>query len=122
MAFGRGSVVNEYITSLGLMLCIFVLPAVLIYSYIRPAKFNIRSDKNPTGGNSRAAFSAGMLVTWLASAVMVWQFYEPALSEEERLAIVREVAAEMNAEPDANTVITVGDDGSVVVEPVGLGQ
>lgn len=108
---------SEYMTSLGLLLCIFVLPAILIYSYIRPAKFNIRSDKNPTGGNSRTAFSAGMLVTWLACAVLVWQFYEPALSEAERLAIVREVAAETNAEPDANTVVTVGDDGSVAVEP-----
>ena len=108
---------NEYLTSLGLMLCIFVLPAVLIYSYIRPAKFNIRSDKNPTGGNSQAAFLGGMLVTWLASAVLVWQFYEPALSEAERLAIVREVAAKMNAEPDAKAIITVGDDGSVVAEP-----
>lgn len=111
---------NESMTSLGLMLCIFVLPAVLIYSYIRPARFNIRSDKNPTGGNSRAAFLGGMLTAWVGSAVLVVVFYEPALSEEDRLAIVREVAAKMNAEPDANTVITVGDDGSVVVEPVVL--
>jgi len=109
---------SEYMTSLGLILCIFVLPAVLIYSYIRPAKFNIRSDKNPTGGNSRTAFSAGMLVTWLASAVLVWQFYEPVLSEEERLTIVREVAAEMNAESDAKAIIVVGDDGSVEAVPV----
>lgn len=103
--------------SLGILLCVFFLPAVLIYSYIRPAKFNIRSAKNPTGGNSRAAFLGGMLMTWLASAALVWQFYEPSLSEEERLAIVREVAAEMNAEPDAKAIITVGDDGSVVAEP-----
>lgn len=104
-------------TSLGLLLCIFVLPTILIYSYIRPAKFNIRSDKNPTGGNSRAAFLGGMLVTWLASAALVWQFYEPALSEEERLAIVREVAAEMNAESDAKAIIVVGDDGVVEAVP-----
>ena len=111
---------NEYMMTLGLMLCIFVLPAVLIFSYIRPARFNIRSDKNPTGGNSRAAFLCGLLVTWLASAALVWQFYEPMLSEEERLAIVREVAAEMNAEPDAKATIIVGDDGSVEAVPVEL--
>lgn len=108
---------SEYMTSLGLLLSIFVLPAILIYSYIRPTKFNIRSAKNPTGGNSRAAFSAGMLVMWLASAALVWQFYEPMLSEEERLAIVREVAAEMNAEPDAKATIIVSDDGVVEAVP-----
>lgn len=108
---------NESMMTLGLLLCIFVLPTVLIYSYIRPARFNIRSDKNPTGGNSRAAFLGGLLAAWVGSAVLVWQFYEPVLSDEERLAIVREVAAKMNAEPDANTVVTVNDDGSVVVEP-----
>lgn len=108
---------NGFVMTLGLMLCVFVLPAVLIYSYIRPARFNIRSDKNPTGGNSRAAFLGGMLVAWVASAVLVWQFYEPVLSDEERLAIVREVAAEMNAESDAKATIIVGDDGSVVAEP-----
>lgn len=108
---------NDYIMALGLLLCIFVLPAILIYSYIRPARFNIRSAKNPTGKNSRAAFLGGMLTAWLASAVLVWQFYEPMLSEEERLAIVREVAAEMNAESDAKATIIVGDDGVVEAVP-----
>lgn len=58
-------------------------------------------------------------MAWVGSAVLVWQFYEPVLSDEERLAIVREVAAKMNAEPDANTAIMVSDDGAVVVELLG---
>lgn len=61
-----------------------------------------------------------MLVAWIGSATLIWQFYEPMLSDEERLAIVREVAAEMNAEPDAKGIITVGDHGVVVAVPVGL--
>lgn len=38
-------------------------------------------------------------------------------SEEERLAIVREVAAEMNAESDAKATVVVGDDGVVEAVP-----
>lgn len=44
------------------------------------------------------------------------------LSDEERLAIISEVAAEMNAESDAKATIVVGDDGVVEAVPVGLGH
>ena len=99
------------------ILFLLILPFVLAYSFRRPEIFKIKNKKNPKGQWSRTLFSAWWFAAWVLSLAMVGVFSKP-LPDAEKQEIVRQVAAEMNAEPDAKAVITVQDDGAVVIDPV----
>lgn len=99
------------------ILFLLILPFVFFYSFRRPDLFRIKNEKNPKGQWSRGLFSTWWFVAWLMSLAMIGVFAEP-LPDAEKQEIVRQVAAEMNAEPDAKAVITVQNDGAVVIEPV----
>lgn len=99
------------------ILFLLILPFVFFYSFRRPEIFKIKNQKNPKGQWSRTLFSAWWFAAWVLSLAMVGVFSKP-LPEAEKQEIVRQVAAEMNAEPDAKAIITVQDDGVVVIDPV----
>lgn len=80
------------------LVAFLLLPALLIYSLIKPAKFNIRTKKNPNGKWTRGKFSAAILAVWVVSLGI-----GIAITPEQSTAIdidVDEVAAEAGLEPD----------------------
>ena len=78
------------------LVAFLLLPALLIYSLIKPAKFNIRTKKNPNGKWSRGKFSAAILAVWVVSIGI-----GIAITPDQNTAIdVDEVVAEVGIEPD----------------------
>lgn len=49
------------------LIAFLLLPALLIYSLIKPTKFNIRTKKNPNGKWSRGKFYTGLVAVWIVS-------------------------------------------------------
>lgn len=45
---------------------LLVIPVIYIYSFFRPEKFNIRTDKNPSGKYSRMKFTGITALVWWA--------------------------------------------------------
>lgn len=52
------------------LVAFLLLPALLIYSLVRPAKLDIRTKKNPNGKWSRKKFSLGIILAWVAAIVI----------------------------------------------------
>lgn len=48
------------------LVAFLLLPALLIYSLVKPAKLDIRTKKNPSGKWSRGKFSLGLMAAWVA--------------------------------------------------------
>lgn len=83
------------------LIAFLLLPALLIYSLIKPAKFNIRTNKNPSGKWSRGKFSLGIIFAWVAAIAI-----GIAITPEQSTAIdidINEVAAEVGLEPNDHT-------------------
>ncbi len=49
------------------LIAFILLPALLIYSMVKPAKFNIRTKKNPSGRWTRGKFLLGLFAVWIVS-------------------------------------------------------
>lgn len=49
------------------LVAFLLLPALLIYSLIKPAKLNIRTKRNPNGKWSRGKFALGIMGAWVAA-------------------------------------------------------
>lgn len=49
------------------LIAFILLPALLIYSMIKPTKFNIRTKKNPNGKWSRSKFLLSIFAVWVMS-------------------------------------------------------
>lgn len=49
------------------LIAFILLPALLIYSMVKPAKFNIRTKRNPSGRWSRGKFLLGIFAVWIAT-------------------------------------------------------
>lgn len=45
---------------------LLVIPAIYIYSFIKPEKFNVRTGKNPSGKHSRMKFTGITALIWFA--------------------------------------------------------
>lgn len=91
------------------LVAFLLLPALLIYSLIKPAKFNIRTKKNPNGKWSRGKFSAAILAVWVVSIGI-----GVAITPDQNTAIdVDEVVAEVGIEPDD---YEVKDNGAIEVK------
>ncbi|WP_286707793.1 hypothetical protein [Psychrobacter sp. UBA2514] len=91
------------------LVAFLLLPALLIYSLIKPAKFNIRTKKNPNGKWSRGKFSAAILAVWVVSIGI-----GIAITPDQNTAIdVDEVVAEVGIEPDD---YEVKDNGAIEVK------
>lgn len=91
------------------LVAFLLLPALLIYSLIKPAKFNIRTKKNPNGKWSRGKFSAAILAVWVVSISI-----GIAITPDQNTAIdVDEVVAEVGIEPDD---YEVKDNGAIEVK------
>ncbi|MGP5360513.1 hypothetical protein ACTXL1_06870 [Psychrobacter celer] len=49
------------------LIAFLLLPVLLVYSLVRPAKLDIRTKNNPNGRWSRGKFSLGVLAAWIAA-------------------------------------------------------
>lgn len=49
------------------LIAFIILPVILIYSFIKPAKLNIRTQKNPSGKWTRSKFVLGWVIVWFIS-------------------------------------------------------
>lgn len=78
------------------LIAFILLPALLIYSMVKPAKLNIRTKKNPSGRWSRGKFLLGIFTVWVATiAVGV------AITPDQNTTIdVNKVTAEAGLEKD----------------------
>lgn len=85
-----------------------LLPALFIFSLIKPGKFDIRTKKNPNGKWSRGKFSAGILGAWVvAMAIGI------AITPDTSTSVdVDEIAAEAGLSEDD---YEVHEDGMVEV-------
>lgn len=78
------------------LIAFILLPALLIYSMIKPAKFNIRTKKNPSGRWTRGKFLLGIFAVWVASIAI-----GVAITPDQNTSIdVNEVAADAGLEKD----------------------
>ena len=50
---------------------LLVIPAIYIYSFIKPEKFNVRTGKNPNGKYSRMQFTGITALIWFAVVAIV---------------------------------------------------
>lgn len=76
------------------LIAFILLPALLIYSMIKPAQLNIRTKKNPSGRWTRGKFLLGIFVVWVVSITI-----GVAITPDQNKNIdVNEIAAEAGLE------------------------
>ena len=91
------------------LIAFILLPALLIYSMIKPAKFNIRTKNNPSGRWSRGKFLLGIFAVWVASIAI-----GIAITPDQNTSIdVNEVAADAGLEKDS---YKVQENGAIEVQ------
>ncbi len=82
------------------LVAFLLLPALLIYSLIKPSKFNIRTKKNPNGKWSRGNFYIGLLAVWILS-IGIGAAITPDTNTNTN---VNKDAAEAGLEPDGQEI------------------
>lgn len=101
------------------LVAFLLLPALLIYSLIKPAKLNIRTKRNPNGKWSRGKFALGIMGAWVAAIAI-----GVAITPEQSTTIdIDEVASEAGLsendyEVDENGAIEVKATAADVSEVV----
>ena len=77
------------------IIAFIILPVILIYSFIRPAKFNIRTRKNPEGKWTRGKFVLGWVIVWLISIGI-----GASVTPEQEATDIEQIAADAGLSPD----------------------
>ena len=96
------------------LIAFILLPALLIYSMIKPAKFNIRTKKNPGGRWSRGKFLLGIFAVWLASIAI-----GVAITPDQKTIIdVNEVATDAGKEQKNGTIEVQIEKPVKTIDPV----
>ncbi|MFZ2843359.1 hypothetical protein [Psychrobacter sp.] len=91
------------------LVAFLLLPALLVYSLVRPTKLHIRTKKNPNGKWSRGKFSLGVLAAWIAAIAI-----GVAITPEQSTTIdVAEVAADAGLTTDN---YEVHDNGAIEIK------
>lgn len=91
------------------LIAFLLLPALLVYSLVRPAKLDIRTKNNPNGRWSRGKFSLGVLAAWIAAIAI-----GVAITPEQSTTIdVAEVAADAGLATDD---YEVHDNGAIEIK------
>ena len=77
------------------LIAFIILPAILIYSLIKPAKLNIRTQKNPNGKWTRGKFLLGWVVVWFISIGI-----GVSLTPEQEVTDLEQIATDAGLSPD----------------------
>lgn len=85
-------------------LILLVIPVVYIYSFIKPEKFNICTDKNPSGKYSRMKFTGMTILAWFAVGVASTFFTDPEANTENVTAKNSEPTTVSKQEPKPDQV------------------
>ncbi|MCC3309448.1 hypothetical protein [Psychrobacter sanguinis] len=104
---------------------LLVIPAIYIYSFIKPEKFNVRTGKNPNGKYSRMQFTGITALIWFAVVAIVPIFVdtesvtakssEPPTVEEnqpEQIKAVMPVEEAVTTRQEATLGLTVDEYGN----------
>jgi len=77
------------------LIAFIILPAILIYSLIKPSKLNIRTQKNPNGKWTRGKFLLGWVVVWFISIGI-----GVSLTPEQEATDLEQIATDAGLSPD----------------------
>lgn len=77
------------------LIAFIILPAILIYSLIKPAKLHIRTRKNPIGKWTRGKFLLGWFIVWFISIGI-----GVSLTPEQEATDLEHIAADAGLSPD----------------------
>lgn len=86
------------LAALGFILFI-VIPAVYIYSFLKPAKFNIRTTDNPSGKYSRMKFTGLTALAWIVITFLGAIFTDSESTAEDLAAKSSELTTVEEKEP-----------------------